>query len=94
MGLALVSVANFVQLSLSTSLYSFLDEVASRLLTLPVSQGNCRCSKFAFFTSDCPTVGNVVPSFTRAAIGARVVIFYFYLSYSPSFVDGCLIILL
>ncbi|KAJ7339729.1 hypothetical protein DFH08DRAFT_875459 [Mycena albidolilacea] len=94
MGLALVIVADFVQLSLSTSLYSFLDEVASRLLTLPVSQRNFRCSRFAFFTSDCPTVCNVVPSSTHAAIGARVVILYLYSSCSPSFVDGCLIILL
>ncbi|KAJ7818857.1 hypothetical protein B0H14DRAFT_3147678 [Mycena olivaceomarginata] len=70
-------------------LLPFLDEVASRLLTLPVSQRNFRCSRFAFFTSDCPTVCNVVPSSTRAAIGVRL-----YSSCSPSFVDGCLIILL
>ncbi|KAJ7358379.1 hypothetical protein DFH08DRAFT_848364, partial [Mycena albidolilacea] len=65
-----------------------------RLLTLPVSQRNFRCSRFAFLTSNyCLTVCNVVPSSTCATIGARVIILYFYSSCSLSFVDGYLIIL-
>ncbi|KAJ7820947.1 hypothetical protein B0H14DRAFT_3146932 [Mycena olivaceomarginata] len=98
MGLALVSVANFVQLSLSTSLYSFVDQVASRLLTLPVSQRNCRCSRFAFFyfrLSNCLQCRTIVyPRRNRSERINRVVIIYLYSSCSPSFVDGCLIILL